>query len=104
MILFKTSEKVRRLANVDKIDWCDIAQNLRSSKNLFFKKLFEELKQVAPSAFRSCPVIGRYEVFNFTIGKAFVSMIPIGEYTVKLTANNLITYYNLTITVDVNSS
>lgn len=105
MVLFRTSEKVRKLANVDKVDWCDLAENLRSSKNLFFKKIFEEFKEAAPSAFRSCPVIGRYEVFNFTLGKALVKMIPIGGYTVKLIAtDNLINYYNLTVSLNVNSS
>lgn len=105
--MYKASEKTRKLANIEKIDWCDITENVRSSKNLFAKSIFEELKQIAPSAFRSCPLIGRYAFVNYTFGKAFVNMMPVGGYSVKLigySKETEINYYNATVLFNINSS
>lgn len=107
MAIFKTSEKTRKLANIEKVDWCDITENIKSMKNLFAKNVFEELKKLAPSAFKRCPLIGRYEFVNYAVEKALVNMLPIGAYSIKITGYSkkaILSYYNITILSNINLS
>lgn len=92
------------MANLERMDWCELVKDTKSTKNGFAKNLFADMKKLAPDAFRECPLFGIYEVKNFTFAKSFANLLPIGSYMIRYNAyggsinRNL---YNMTIVFDV---
>lgn len=84
VLLFKTGEKLRRLANIDGVDWCESVRNIKNIKNAFAKRIIREVKEASPNLFRKCPLFGRYEINNFTLSKSYINMIPAGSYIIKV--------------------
>lgn len=76
--MFKIGNNYRKFAETKKMDWCETVTKLHTTKNAFIKKFFKDLKALAPTVFRGCPMSGRYVVKDFVLSKNYVNMIPIG--------------------------
>lgn len=59
------------MVKLERMDFCKVVGNTRSTRNGFVKRLFDEVKKFAPSILRRCPVNGRYQLVNFTISESF---------------------------------
>lgn len=73
---------MRQFGVVEKIDWCDAIKNLVSVKNVFSKKLIQEMKNVLPAGVFKCPLFGKIEASNTVSNIKIFKILPKGVYVI----------------------
>jgi hypothetical protein len=72
----------------DTIEWCPIASSASPRiTNPLMKIVLDNLKKVAPSLIKPCPIEGHQEV-SFKMGRAIIYIMPPGSYLFKLSVFN----------------
>ena len=69
-----------------------------TSRVMNFQKVFlKALQASAPSVIHPCPYEGKYSLFNVSVPKGYIEILPIGTFRLNIRAfnkvdNNIITF------------
>jgi hypothetical protein len=84
--ILKNDKGTRKFGFVEKIEWCEIIKTVGTMKNIFAKKLIQELKVLLPKLVFACPLIGKIELIDIATKFDFMDMMPKGLYIIKMNA------------------
>lgn len=77
------SSKYRQLTSAVKIDFCAMAEDANSVKNIFVRAVMKQFQSVNPMFSTKCPIEGQFTC-NTTYSKSVLGMMPNGVYASKI--------------------
>jgi hypothetical protein len=78
---------MKKFGGAEKVDWCSVINSTGSSlKNVFAKKIIQELTKLLPRKLFECPLNGIIDIIDVSTNFELMKMMPKGVYSLRVEA------------------